>query len=108
MLPRPAPLHCGLPVLPRGVRQGVGLAPGPPYLRVDSNEALGLGVELLLERDDNGLEVAGRLLLDVVGHLWKGPPTHSRVEALIIPCVFQSVPEAEAGVQGDEILRRGQ
>lgn len=85
----------------------MGLAPGLSYLRVDSNEALRLGVKLLLERDDNGLEVAGRLFLDIVGHLWKGPPTHSRAEALIIPCVFQSEPEAEAGVQRDEMLRRG-
>lgn len=69
-------LHCSLPFLPWGVRQGVGLAPepGPPYLGVDSNEALSLGVELLLERDDDGLEVASRLLLDVICHLWEGPP----------------------------------
>lgn len=30
-----------------------------PLLGVDSNETLSLGVELLLERDDDGLEVAG-------------------------------------------------
>lgn len=29
-----------------------------PLLRIDSNEALSLGVEFLLERDNNGLEVA--------------------------------------------------
>lgn len=29
-----------------------------PLLGVDSNETLSLGVELLLERDDDGLEVA--------------------------------------------------
>ena len=41
-----------------------------PYLRVDTNEALGLGVELLLQRNNNGLEVARGLLLDVVSNLY--------------------------------------
>lgn len=53
---------------------GLASEPGPPYLRVDSNEALSLCVELFLERDDDGLEVASRLLLDVIGNLWEGPP----------------------------------
>lgn len=53
---------------------GLAPEPGPSYLRVDSNEALSLGIELLLERDDDGLEVASGLLLDVICHLWEGPP----------------------------------
>ena len=39
------------------------------HLWVDSDEGVGLGVELLLQRDDHGLEVHHRLVLDVVGHL---------------------------------------
>lgn len=90
MLPRPLPLHCSLPFLPWGVRQRVGLAPepDPPYLRIDSNEALSLGVELLLERDDDGLEVASRLLLDIICHLCGGRhQALSRAQALILPWV---------------------
>lgn len=79
---------------------GLAPEPGPLYLRVDANEALSLGVELLLERDDDGLEVAGRLLLDVIGHLRKGPLTLSRAEVLAPPYALQAEPEAEAGVSG--------
>lgn len=85
MLPHP------LPFLPWGVRQGVGLVPEPglPYLRIDSNEALRLGVELLLERDDNGLEVASRLLFDIIRHLWEGPQALSKTQTLTTPhCIF--------------------
>uniref|UniRef100_A0A0E9WKZ7 Uncharacterized protein n=1 Tax=Anguilla anguilla TaxID=7936 RepID=A0A0E9WKZ7_ANGAN len=38
-------------------------------LRVHANERVSLGVKLLFERDDNGLEVLHRLVLYVVGHL---------------------------------------
>ena len=39
------------------------------YLRVDSNKGISLGVKLLLQGDDDGLEVQNRLILDVVRHL---------------------------------------
>jgi len=61
MLPHPpCPSTAAFPSCPgeSGREWGLAPEPGPPYLRVDSNEALSLGVELLLERNDDGLEVA--------------------------------------------------
>lgn len=87
---------------------GLASEPGLLYLRVDANEALSLGVEFLLERDDDGLEVAGRLLLDVIGHLRKGPPTLSRAEVLALCLVFSHQSQRQKQeYQGEEIVRRG-
>lgn len=38
-------------------------------LWVDADERVSLGVKLLLQGDDDGLEVLHRLVFDVVGHL---------------------------------------